>query len=67
MAGWYEAPEGEWFEDDLGVVIGVQGMVWFGYPDDGGVRIGPFASLLEAQRALERRRRGDADADDGKH
>lgn len=51
-----ESPEGEWWEDDLGVVVGVQGTVWFGYPERGPGRIGPFASLLEARRALEHER-----------
>jgi hypothetical protein len=54
MGGWRETPEGEWWEDELGVVIGVQGTIWFGYPEKGCARIGPFASLVEAQRALER-------------
>jgi len=61
MGAWRQSPEGEWWEDDLGVVIGVQGTVWFGYPETGRTRIGPFASRLEAQRALERERRGEAD------
>ncbi len=72
MGAWTQSPEGEWFEDDLGVVIGVQGTVWFGYPEEGRSRIGPFASRLEAQRALERERRAslvaeiasERDADD---
>ncbi len=58
MGGWRETPEGQWWEDDLGVVIGVQGTVWFAYPERGCGRIGPFASLLEAQRAVERQERG---------
>ncbi|MGZ3440302.1 MAG: hypothetical protein ACXVDD_12360 [Polyangia bacterium] len=37
------------------MVIGVQGTIWFGYPEKGCCsRIGPFASLLEAKRALEK-------------
>jgi hypothetical protein len=53
MGRWRERPDGEWWEDDLGVVIGVQGTLWFGYPEKGCSRIGPFVSLLDAQRALE--------------
>ena len=53
MGAWRETPEGLWREDELGVVIAVQGTIWFGYPENGYARLGPFASLLEAQRALE--------------
>ena len=59
MGAWRERPEGDLWEDKLGVVIGVQGTIWFGYPESGGGRVGPFASFLEAQRALERQERGD--------
>jgi hypothetical protein len=63
MGAWRETPEGLWREDELGVVIAVQGTIWFGYPESGYARLGPFASLIEAQRALERQeRRGEGDA-----
>ncbi len=58
MGAWRETPEGEWWEDALGVVIGVQGTIWFCYPESGGGRVGPFASFLEAQRALVQEARG---------
>jgi hypothetical protein len=64
MGAWRERSEGEWWEDELGVVIGVQGTIWFGYPEEGAGRVGPFASLLDAQRALERERSGEVDASD---
>jgi hypothetical protein len=52
--------DGEWWDDDLGIVIDVHGILWYGYPLDGGGPVGPFKSRLEAQRALERDRNGEA-------
>ncbi len=50
--GWQESAFGEWWADGVGVVVDVQGLLWFGYPLD-GPRLGPFRSRLEAQRAIE--------------
>ena len=52
-ADWRESSYGEWWAEDLGVVFDLQGLLWFGYRERDNRRVGPFRSLLEAQRALE--------------
>ena len=52
--------QGEWWDEDLGVVIDVQGILWYGYPADGAGPVGPLKSRLEAQRALEQEHHGEA-------
>ncbi len=63
-ATWKESAYGEWWADDIGVVIDVQGLLWFGYRAGDNRRIGPFRSRLEAQRALEQGDDQQADDDD---
>ncbi len=53
VSHWMKTPYDEWWAEGIGAVVDVQGVLWYGYPVDGNVRLGPFRSRLEAQRALE--------------
>jgi hypothetical protein len=41
-----------WMGDEIGAVVGAQGILWYGYPVSENRRLGPFRSRLEAERAL---------------
>jgi hypothetical protein len=49
---WRQTPHGEWYCQGAGLIVSQAGE-FYAYPFAGGRRLGPFASLLEAEIAVE--------------
>jgi hypothetical protein len=49
---WRQTPHGEWIADGVGIIVGAQDHLWYGYPEQTNVRLGPFPDRKSAERAL---------------
>ena len=59
---WTETPRNEFLCHELQTVIAAGADGWYAHPFAGGARIGPFATALHAQHAVEDRRVRERDA-----